>query len=64
MKDLPWRRLSLAILIVAPERAPVFLVGATFLQLELDIALTTTGLGAATALFFLAASIASALSGV
>ena len=38
----------------------MFLVGATFLQLELDIALTTTGLGAATALFFLAASIASA----
>ena len=60
MKDLPWRRLSLAILIVALSALPVFLVGATFLQLELDIALTTTGLGAATALFFLAASIASA----
>ena len=63
MKKLPWRRLSLAILIVALSALPVFLVGATFLQLELDIGLTTTGLGAATALFFLTASISSAALG-
>jgi len=60
VKELPWRRLSLAILIVALSALPVFLVGATFLQLERDIALTTTGLGAVTALFFLSASISSA----
>jgi MFS family permease len=59
VKRLPWRRLALAILIVALSALPVFLVGATFLQLELDLALTTTGLGAATALFFLTASITS-----
>jgi len=58
--ELPWRRLALAILIVALSALPVFLVGATFLQLEQDIALTTTGLGAAAALFFLTASISSA----
>ena len=57
---IPWRRLALAILIVALSALPVFLVGATFLQLERDIALTTTGLGAVTALFFLSASISSA----
>ena len=60
MKALPWRRLALAILIVALSALPVFLVGVTFLQLEQDIALTTTGLGAATAAFFLTASISSA----
>ncbi|MEE9178288.1 MAG: MFS transporter [Acidimicrobiia bacterium] len=60
MTELPWRRLALAILIVALSALPVFLVGATFLQLEQDIALTTTGLGAAAALFFLTASISSA----
>ncbi len=59
MKELPWRRLALAILIVALSALPVFLVGATFLQLEQDIALSTTGLGAAAALFFLTASITS-----
>ncbi len=60
MRELPWRRLALAILIVALSALPVFLVGATFLQLEQDIALTTTGLGGAAALFFLTASISSA----
>lgn len=59
MKELPWRRLALAILIVALSALPVFLVGATFLQLEQGIALTITGLGAATAFFFLSASITS-----
>jgi len=60
VKELPWRRLALAILIVALSALPVFLVGATFLQLEQTIALTTTGLGAVTAFFFLTASITSA----
>lgn len=41
----------------------MFLVGATFLQLEQDIALTTTGLGAAAALFFLTASTTSTALG-
>jgi MFS family permease len=63
VKDLPWQRLALAILIVALSALPVFLVGATFLQLKADIALTTTGLGAATALFFLTASITSTALG-
>ena len=60
---LPWRRLALAILIVALSALPVFLVGSTFLQLQREIELTTTGLGVATALFFLTASIASASLG-
>ena len=59
MTGIPWRRLALAILIVALSALPVFLVGATFLQLQQEIELTTTGLGVATALFFLTASIAS-----
>ncbi|MCZ6505979.1 MAG: MFS transporter, partial [Actinobacteria bacterium] len=59
MTGLPWRRLALAILIVALSALPVFLVGATFLQLQREIELTTTGLGVVTALFFLTASIAS-----
>ena len=63
MKELPWRRLALAILIVALSSLPVFLVGATFLQLEQAIGLTTTGLGAVTAFFFLTASITSAALG-
>jgi MFS family permease len=63
VKELPWRRLALAILIVALSALPVFLVGATFLQLEQDIALTTTGLGAAAALFFLTASTTSTALG-
>jgi MFS family permease len=63
VKELPWRRLALAILIVALSALPVFLVGATYLQLERDVALTTTGLGAVTALFFLSASISSASLG-
>ncbi|MFB3050845.1 MAG: hypothetical protein ACE1Z0_02530, partial [Acidimicrobiia bacterium] len=63
MTGLPWRRLALAILIVALSALPVFLVGATFLQLQREIELTTTGLGVATALFFLTASIASASLG-
>lgn len=60
MTELPWRRLALSILIVALSSLPVFLVGATFLQLEREIGLTTTGLGAVTALFFLTAAITSA----
>ncbi len=60
MTQLPWRRLALSILIVALSSLPVFLVGATFLQLEREIGLTTTGLGAVTALFFLTAAITSA----
>ena len=63
MTGLPWRRLALAILIVALSALPVFLVGATFLQLQQEIELTITGLGGATALFFLTASIASASLG-
>ena len=63
MTGLPWRRLALAILIVALSALPVFLVGATFLQLQQEIELTITGLGVATALFFLTASIASASLG-
>lgn len=60
MTELPWRRLALSILIVALSSLPVFLVGATFLQLKREIGLTTTGLGAVTALFFLTAAITSA----
>ncbi len=58
--SLPWRRLILAILLVALAAQPVFLLAASFLQLEEDIGLTTTRLGVLTAAFFLTAAIASA----
>ncbi len=58
--SLPWRRLVLAILLVALAAQPVFLLAASFLQLEEDIGLTTTRLGVLTAAFFLTAATASA----
>ncbi|GMQ85744.1 MAG: hypothetical protein BMS9Abin07_1312 [Acidimicrobiia bacterium] len=57
---LPRRRLVLSILIVALSTQPVFLLAASFLQLEADIGLSITGLGALTAAFFLTAAVASA----
>ena len=57
---LPWRRLLLAILIVALSSQPVFLLAASFLRLEDDIGLTTASLGVLTAAFFLTAAITSA----
>lgn len=58
--SLPWRRLVLSVLIVALSTQPVFLLGAAFLQLEDDLGLSITGLGALSAAFFLTAAIASA----
>ncbi len=60
LRALPWRRLLLAILLVALASLPVFLLAASFLQLEEDIGLTTTRLGVLAAAFFLTAAIASA----
>lgn len=59
LRTLPWRRLILAILLVALSTQPVFLLAASFLQLQEDIGLTTTALGAMTAAFFLTAAITS-----
>lgn len=58
--SIPWRRLVLAILIVALGTQPVFLVGAAFLQLNEDLGFSTTTLGLLTAAFFLTASVSSA----
>jgi MFS family permease len=58
--SIPWRRLVLAILIVALSTQPVFLIGAAFIQINEDIALSTTTLGLLTAAFFLTASLSSA----
>jgi len=60
LRALPWRRLLLAILLVALASQPIFLLAASFLQLEEDIGLTTTRLGVLAAAFFLTAAIASA----
>ena len=57
--SLPWRRLLLAILLVALASQPVFLLAASYLQLEEEIGLTTTRLGVLSAAFFLTAAIAS-----
>jgi predicted MFS family arabinose efflux permease len=59
LRTLPWRRLILAILLVALSTQPTFLVAASFLQLQQDIGLTTTALGALTAAFFLTAAMTS-----
>ncbi len=58
--SLPWRRLLLSVLIVTLSTQPVFLLAAAFLQLEDDLGLSITGLGALSATFFLTAAIASA----
>lgn len=63
LSALPWRRLILAILLVAMATQPVFLVAVSFLQLEDDIGLTTITLGALTAAFFLTAAVASPVLG-
>ena len=57
---IPVRRLLISIFLVMVSVLPAFLVGAAFLQLEKDIGLTPTGLGALTAVFFIAAAISSA----
>lgn len=58
-KSLPIRRLIIAIVMVMVSTLPVFLTGASFLQLEADIGLAATSLGLVTAAFFLTASITS-----
>ncbi len=58
--SLPWRRLVLSVLIVTLSTQPVFLLAAAFIQLESDLGLSITGLGALSATFFLTAAIASA----
>ncbi len=58
--SLPWRRLVLSVLIVTLSTQPVFLLAAAFLQLDDDLGLSITGLGALSAAFFLTAAIASA----
>jgi predicted MFS family arabinose efflux permease len=58
--SLPWRRLVLSVLIVTLSTQPVFLLAAAFIQLEDDLGLSITGLGALSATFFLTAAIASA----
>ncbi len=50
----------LSVLIVTLSTQPVFLLAAAFLQLEDDLGLSITGLGALSATFFLTAAIASA----
>ncbi len=57
--SLPWRRLVLSVLIVTLSTQPVFLLAAAFIQLEDDLGLSITGLGALSATFFLTAAIAS-----
>lgn len=59
LDSLPWRRLILAVLLVALATQPTFLLAASFLQLEEDIGLTTTALGVLTAAFFLTAALTS-----
>jgi MFS family permease len=56
---LPIRRLVIAIVMVMVSTLPVFLTGASFLQLKADIGLGATSLGIVTAAFFLTASITS-----
>lgn len=57
---IPWRRLVLAIALVALSTQPVFLLGAGFLQLQEELSLSPTSLGILTAVFFLTASVSSA----
>ena len=57
--EVPVRRLAIAVMIVVVSTLPVFLTGASFVQLKEDIGLTATGLGAVTAAFFLTASVTS-----
>ncbi len=59
LRALPWRRLILAVLLVAMATQPVFLVAVSFLQLQEDIGLSTTRLGVLTGAFFLTAAVAS-----
>ncbi|MGB8362765.1 MAG: MFS transporter [Acidimicrobiia bacterium] len=56
---LPIRRLLIAIVMVMVSTLPVFLTGASFIQLQADLGLKATSLGIVTAAFFLAASITS-----
>lgn len=58
-QPIPVRRLLISIVMVMVSTLPVFLTGASFLQLEEDIGLTPTTLGVVTAAFFLTASITS-----
>lgn len=58
-QPIPIRRLLISIVMVMVSTLPVFLAGASFIQLEKDIGLTATSLGAVTAAFFLTASITS-----
>jgi MFS family permease len=57
--SLPWRRLILAVLLVALATQPVFLMAVSFLQLQEDIGLSTTTLGLLTGAFFLTAAVSS-----
>ena len=63
LRALPWRRLILAILLVAISTLPFFLVAASFVHLEDDIGLTTTTLGFLSASFFVTAAVSSATLG-
>lgn len=58
-QTIPIRRLLIAIVMVMVSTLPVFLAGASFLQLESDIGLTATTLGMVTAAFFLTAAVTS-----
>lgn len=60
MARTPWRLVLLAILVIVASTQPVFLLGAAFLSIGPEFGFGTTGLGALTAVFFLAASLASA----
>lgn len=55
----PARLLALSVLIVTVSTQPVFLLGASFLQMGPELGFGPTGLGGLTSLFFLAASVAS-----
>lgn len=56
---IPIRRLLISVVMVMVSTIPVFLAGAAFIQLEQDIGLTATSMGAVVAAFFLTASITS-----
>lgn len=58
-QPIPIRRLLISIVMVMVSTLPVFLAGASFVQLEKDIGLSATSLGAVTAAFFLTASMTS-----
>lgn len=59
-RPVPWRLVTLAILIVVVSTQPVFLLGAAFLSVGPEFGFGPTGLGVLTAGFFLSASLASA----